>query len=107
MGLCVYTGVSMCVVKVPRKKQCCFVGLSSLPSPSQGNLSLGISIAAPAIIIPCLLLIADTAGSQQDMLSLFFSLSVFFSLYSLYSLSLFLSVLSLTDTVTHSKHTQL
>lgn len=63
-----YTGVSTRVVKVPKKKQCCFVALSSLPTLSQGSLSVGISVAAPAIIIPCLLLIADTAGSQQDML---------------------------------------
>lgn len=43
------------------------MALSSLPSPSQRSLSLGISVAAPAIIIPCLLLIADTAGYQQDV----------------------------------------
>lgn len=43
--------------------------LSSLPSPPPRSLSYGISVAAVAIIIPSLLLIADTAGSQQDSLT--------------------------------------
>lgn len=43
--------------------------LSSLPSPPPRSLSYGISVAAAAIIIPSLLLIADTAGSQQDLLT--------------------------------------
>lgn len=51
------------------------MALHGLPSPSQEGLSLGISVTAPAIIIPFLLLIADTAGSQQDMLSLSLFLS--------------------------------
>ena len=56
-----------CVCVLTRKrKQCCFMALRSLPSLSPGSLSFGISVAAAAIIIPSLLLIADTAGSQQD-----------------------------------------
>lgn len=43
--------------------------LSSLTSPPPRSLSYGISVAAAAIIIPSLLLIVDTAGSQQDSLT--------------------------------------
>lgn len=64
--LCTYMGYVCASVQdvCLKEKVVLLYGTGRLFSPSQGRLSLGISVAAPAIIIPCLLLIADTAGSQ-------------------------------------------
>lgn len=64
---CAYVS-DVCTWQCVSQSAVAFMAQSSPFYPSQGSLSLGISVAAPAIIIPCLLLIADTAGSQQEAL---------------------------------------